>query len=86
MLPKLGYNVRFLSPLIEIPQMLEVHEILLFICHLRESDRNVFASDPLIKVVFNLDSEYISHDEESKFNDLQSSRQAQSLTMRAFHL
>ena len=86
MLPNLGYNVRVLHPLIKIPQMFEVREVLLFICHLQEGDRNVFTSDPFIEVIFNLDSEYISHDEESKYKDLQLSRQAQSLTMKAFHL
>ena len=86
MLPNSGYNVRVLHPLVEIPQMLEVHEVLLFICRLQEGDGNVFAGDPFIEVIFNLDLEYISHDEESKYKDLQSSRQAQLLTTRAFHL
>ena len=66
MLPSLGYNIRFLRPLIEIVQTLEVHEIFLLECSLREGNGNMFASDPLIKIAFNLDLEFISNEEEIK--------------------
>ena len=57
MLPNSGYNTRFLRPLVNILRTLEVRDVILFIGGLREGDRNVFTGNPLIEVVFNLDSE-----------------------------
>ena len=84
MLPKSGYDIGILGPLIKILQTLHMCEILLFICVLREGDGNVFASDPLIKVIFDLELEPMSHEEETKYDDLQLSIQEQLLSRRAF--
>jgi hypothetical protein len=70
MLPNSGYNIRLLHSLLEILQTLEVREIFLFVGGLRECDGNVFAGDPLVEIVFNLDSEFISDEEVHKKHGL----------------
>ena len=85
MFPNSGYNFGFLHFLVKIFQMLEVCDILLFICCLGESNGNMFPSYPFIEIVFNLDSEFISGKEENKHNDLQLLRQGRWLSTRAFH-
>ena len=64
MLPNSGDNVGFFRPLIEILKALEVCKILLLICGLREGDGNMFPGYPLVEIVFNLDSDSISCEEE----------------------
>jgi len=57
--PELRHDVGFLGLLIEVLQALEVCEVLLFICILRDRDSNVFTSNPLIEVVFDLKFESV---------------------------
>lgn len=51
------YYVGVLRPLVKILESFEVGEIFLFVSGLREGDRNVFAGNPLIEVVFDLESD-----------------------------
>ena len=51
------YYVGVLRPLVKILESFEVGEIFLFVSVLREGDRNVFAGNPLIEVVFDLESD-----------------------------
>ena len=66
MLPNSGHDIGFFCPLVEIVQTLEVCEVFLFICRLREGDGDMFSGDPLIEIVFNLDSVPFSHEEENE--------------------
>ena len=84
MLPNSRYDIWFLCLLIKNLKTPEVGEILLFVSRLREGDRDMFSGNPFVKIVFNLDSEFFSCDEESKHRDLQLSRQMQWLSTRAF--
>jgi len=59
MLPESRHDVGFLGLLVKVIEALEVCEVLLFICILREGDGNVFASNPLIEVVFDLKFESV---------------------------
>ena len=87
MLPNSRYNIGFFCSLVKILQTLEVREILFLICGLREGDGNMFPGNPLVEVVFNLNSEqYISSEEEKKLKNLQQLEREQWLTTRAFHL
>ena len=86
MLPQVGYNVGFPHLLVEVLQVLDVSKVLLLVCVLREGNGDMFTSNPLIEVVFDLDSESMSNEEKSKCEDLQQSKQGQGLTTRASHL
>ena len=80
MLPYSGYDVGILRLFIKVLETLDVCEIFLFICVLREGDANMFASNPLVKVVFNLYTQHPSvdcHKDKPNTKDLQQSRQGQ---------
>jgi hypothetical protein len=57
--PEPRHDVGFLGLLVKVLQALEVCEVLLFVCVLREGDSNVFTGNPLIEVVFNLKFEFV---------------------------
>ena len=46
----------------------------------------MFAGNPLVKVIFDLETKSMSHEDETKHDDLQLSIQEQLLSVRAFHL
>ena len=66
MLPNSGHDVGILCPLLEILQVLDVSVIFLFVCRLCERDGNVLARDPLIEIVFNLYTYYMSRKDKKK--------------------
>ena len=78
------YYVGFLRPRVKILQALDMCEKLLFVCILRESDRNVLSSNPFIKIVFNLDSESMSCYEETE-HQLTYNRQHKSNRCQGHH-
>lgn len=79
-------DIGILHPLIEILETLEMSEVLLFVCGLQEGNGNIFPSNPLVEVVFDLHSEPINNEEENNLKDLQLLRPGRWLTTRAFHL
>ena len=85
MLPKSRHNIGFLRPLIKVLEALEVCKVFLFVSGLREGHGKVFPSDPFIKVIFDLDSESMSREEETKNEDLQLSIRGRWLITRPFH-
>ena len=66
MFPNSWYDARFLCPLVEILETLQVGDVLLFIRGLRECDGDMLPGNPFVKVVFDLDSESISYYQEGK--------------------
>jgi hypothetical protein len=85
MLPNSRYYIQFLRLLVEIFESLEVHEVLFFVCRLREGDGHMFSGNLFVEIVFDLDEGSFSRAEEIKHIDLRSSRLVQWWSTRAFH-